>query len=228
MSQPRLTDSTEELERETLAVVQAHVHLIDRALDAVVYADGRLADEVAATAVDSKRDCQRVQEDVMSALGHHPAPQELQVLAALLQIVRGAERMSAQCLKIATIIPDVAGGKTAAIFSDLVDPAARVSISEVWLAKQSFANRDVDLAHEVLRADVELRRRSREIYRAALQPGGADGVSPVSMAAFLAASYLERIGDIAIDLAEQTVIVVNGLFREITDVAAPHEAAATV
>jgi phosphate uptake regulator len=227
MSLSTVTDSAEDLERQTLAVVQTLVHLLDRALDAIVYADGRLADEVVATAADRKRECQRVQEGVMSALGHHPAAREAQMLAALLQIVRGAERISGQCLKIATIVPDIAGGKTSAIFSDLVDPAARVSISEVWLAKQSFATRDVDLAHEVLRADVELRRRSREIYRAALQTDGADGVSPVSMAAFLAASYLERIGDIAIDLAEQTVIVVNGLFREV-DVPAPEHAPAIV
>ena len=48
------------------------------------------------------------------------------------------------------------------------------------------------------------------------------------MAAFLAASYLERIGDIAIDLAEQTVIVVDGLFREVADVPAPQPAPAIV
>jgi phosphate uptake regulator len=228
MSQSELTDTAEELERQTLAVVQALVHLLDRALDAVVFADGRVADQVVAASADRKRECQRVQESVMSALGHHPGARELQMLAALLQIVRGAERLSGQCLKLATIVPDVAGGKTSAIFSDLVDPAARVSVSEVWLAKQSFATRDVDLAHEALRVDVELRRRSREIYRAVLQPAGADGVSPVSMAAFVATTYLERIGDIAVDLAEQTVIVVNGLFREVGDVPAPQRAPAPV
>jgi phosphate uptake regulator len=217
-----------DLERQTLAVVQRLVHLLDRALDAVVFGDGRLADEVVASAADRKHECLRAQEGVMSALGDHPSAGELQMLAALLQIVHGAERISAQCLKIATIVPDVAGGRTSAIFCDLVEPAARVSVSEVWLAKQSFATRDVDLAHEVARADTELRRRSREIYRAALAPADGDAVSPISMAAFLAATYLERIGDIAVDLAEQTVIVVNGLFREVDDVPAPQHAPATV
>jgi phosphate uptake regulator len=228
MNQSEPSETVAELEREALAVVQALVHLLDRALDGIVYGDSRLADEVVAAASERKRECQRVQEGVMSALGCHPAPGELPMLAALLQIVRGAERISGQCLKIATIVPDVAGGKTSAIFCELVDPAARVSVSEVWLAKQSFATRDVDMAHEVVRADVELRRRSRQIYRAALEPAGADVVSPTSMAAFLAASYLERIGDIAIDLAEQTVIVVNGLFREVADVLTQQPAPATV
>jgi phosphate uptake regulator len=218
----------DDLERQTLALARALVHLLDRALDAIVFGDGRLADQVVAAAGERERECQRLQEGVMSALGDHPSAGELQILAALLQVVRGAERISAQCLKIATIVPDVAGGRTSAIFRDLVDPAARVSVSELWLAEQSFAKRDVDLAHEVARADVELRRRSREIYRAALEPADGDMVSPVSMAAFLATSYLERIGDIAVDLAEQTVIVVNGLFREVDDVPAPQPAPARV
>jgi phosphate uptake regulator len=228
MNRLMVSDAAEDLERETLALVQRLVHLLDRALDAVVFGDDRLADEVVASAADRKHECLRVREGVMSALGDHPSAAELQILAALLQIVHGAERISAQCLKIATIVPDVAGGRTSAIFCDLVDPAARVSVSEVWLAKQSFATRDVDLAHEVARADTELRRRTREIYRVALEPEDGDVVSPISMAAFLAASYLERIGDIAVDLAEQTVIVVNGLFREVDDVPAPQPAPATV
>ena len=228
MNRFEVSAAAEDLERQALALVQRLVHLLDRALDAVVFGDGPLADEVVASATDRKHECIRVQEAVMSALGDHPSAGELQMLAALLQIVHGAERISAQCLKIATIVPDVAGGRTSAIFCDLVGPAARVSVSEVWLAKQSFATRDVDLAHEVARADTELRRRSREIYRAALGPADGDMVSPVSMAAFLAASYLERIGDIAVDLAEQTVIVVNGLFREVDDVPDPQPAPASV
>jgi phosphate transport system protein len=228
MNRFEVSATAEDLERQTLALVQRLVHLLDQALDAVVLCDARLADGVVASATDRKHECIRVQEGVMSALGDHPSAAELQMLAALLQIVHGAERLSAQCLKIATIVPDVAGGRTSAIFSDLVGPAARVSVSEVWLAKESFANRDVDLAHEVARTDTELRRRSREIYRVALTPADGDVVSPISMAAFLAASYLERIGDIAVDLAEQTVIVVNGLFREVDEVPAAQHAPATV
>jgi phosphate uptake regulator len=228
MNRFEVSAAAEDLERQTLALVQRLVHLLDRALDAVVFGDGRLADEVVGGATDRKHECMRVQEGVMSALGDHPSAGELQILAALLQIVHGAERISAQCLKIATIVPDVAGGRTSAIFRDLVDPAARVAVSELWLAKQSFATRDVDLAHEVARADTELRRRSREIYRAVLTPADSDVVSPISMAAFLAASYLERIGDIAVDLAEQTVIVVSGLFREVDDVPESQRAPASV
>jgi phosphate uptake regulator len=224
MSQSEVIETAHDLERHTLATVQALVHQLDRAADAVVYGDRRLADEVVVTTSARRLECQRVQEDVRSALGHHPAPGELQALAALLHIARGAERLCDECTKIAVIGPQVPDGPREAIFCDLVDPAARVSVSAVWLAKQSFATRDVDLAHEVARVDADLRRRSREIYRAAL---AADTVSRSSMAAFLATSYLERVGDIATDLAEQTVIAVTGLFWDVADPPVPDRAPAT-
>jgi phosphate uptake regulator len=225
MSQSEVAETAKDLERETLAVVQMLVHQLSRATEAMVYGDRQLADEVVATTSERRRACQRVQEDLISALGRDPGPDQLQMLAALLHIARAAERLTDQCEKIAMIVPQVADGQRGNIFWDLVDQAARVSVSAVWLAKQCFVTRDVDLAHEVARADAELRRLSREIYRTALGAAGAEVVSPASMAAFLAASYLERVGDIAIDLAEQTVILVTGLFRDVADVTPPRHAA---
>ncbi|HJS95155.1 MAG TPA: PhoU domain-containing protein [Solirubrobacteraceae bacterium] len=225
MSQSKLTETVQGLERYTLAALQALIHQLNRAADAVVYGDRQLAHEVLLTTSERRRECQRVQEDLTSALGQHPAPDELRALAALLQIARGAGRLSDECKKIAMVVPQVPDGPRGAIFIDLVDPAARVSVSAIWLAKQSFATRDVDLAHEVLRVDAELRRRSRDIYRAALV---ADPVTRSSMAAFLAANYLERVGDIATDLAEQTVIAVTGLFWDVTAVPPPDRSAATL
>jgi hypothetical protein len=223
--QSEVTETAADLERQTLAALQALVHQLNRALDAVVYGDRQLGGDVVASTKERTWQCQRVQEGVMSALGRHPAPDELQALAALLHIARGAGRLSEQCKKIAMIVPQIPDGQRGPIFGDLVDPAARLSVSAVWLAKQSFATRDLELAHEVVRADAQLRRQSQEIYRAAL---AADMVSASSMAAFLTASYLERVGDIAIDLAEQTVLVVAGRVHEAADVTTLHRAAVTL
>lgn len=223
--QSEVPETTADLERHTLAAVQALVHQLDRALDAVVYGDRRPADAVVASTRERTWECQRAQESVLSALGRHSAPDDVQALSALLHIARGAERLSEQCKKIAMIVREVPDGERGPIFCDLVDPAARVAVSAVWLAKQSFATRDVELAHEVERADAQLRRQSQEIYREAL---AADTVSASSMAAFLAASYLERIGDIAIDLAEQTVIVVASRLRDVADATSRQRAAATL
>ncbi|HET6869344.1 MAG TPA: PhoU domain-containing protein [Solirubrobacteraceae bacterium] len=221
--QSEVTETAGDLERQTLIALQALVHQLNRALDAVVYGDRQLADGVVASSRERTWECQRVQEGVMSALGRHPSPDELQALAALLHIARGAGRLSEHCKKIAMIVPRVPDAQRGPIFCDLVDPAARVAVSAVWLAKQSFATRDIELAHEVVRADAQLKRQSQEIYRAAL---AADRLSASSMAAFLAASYLERIGDIAVDLAEQTVIVVAGhIPHDVSDVTTPRRTA---
>jgi len=224
--QSEVTETAEDLERQTLIAVQALVHQLNRALDAVVYGDRQLADGVVASTRERTWDCQRAQEGVMSALGRHPSGAELQTLAALLHIARGAGRLSEHCKKIAMIVPQIPNGQRGPIFCDLVDPAARVAVSAVWLAKQSFAARDIELAHEVVRADAQLKRQCQEIYRAAL---AADRLSASSMAAFLVASYLERVGDLAIDLAEQTVIVVAGCVTpDVSDVTTPRRTAVSL
>ena len=130
------------------------IRIINRALDAVVYGDRQLGEDVVASTQERTWQCQRVQEGVMSALGRHPAPDELQALAALLHIARSAGRLSEQCKKIAMIVPQVPDGQRGPIFGDLVDPAARVSVSAVWLAKQSFATRDLELAHDGLQLNL--------------------------------------------------------------------------
>ncbi|MGN6872364.1 MAG: phosphate signaling complex PhoU family protein [Solirubrobacteraceae bacterium] len=224
MSQSEVTETAEDLERHTLVALQALVHQLNRALDAVVYRDQQLADEVVASTKERVWECQRVQEGVMSALGRHPPGDVLQVLAALLHTARGAGRLSEHCRKIAMIVPQVPDGPRAPIFGDLVEPAARLSVSAIWLAKQSFATRDIELAHEVVRADAQLRRQCEGIYRAL----AADMLSASSMAAFLAASYLERVGDIAIDIGEQTVIVVAGQFHDVADATTPDRARVTL
>lgn len=223
--QSEVTETAADLERQTLVALQALVHQLNRALDAVVHGDRQLADGVVASTRERTWECQRVQEGVMSALGRHPSGDALQELAALLHIARGAGRLSEQCKKLALIAAQLPDGQRGPIFCDLVDPAARVSVSAIWLAKQSFAARDIEVAHEVVRTDAQLRRQSQEIYRAAL---AADMVNASSMAAFLAASYLERVGDIAIDIAEQTVIVVAGRPHDVADVTTPHRAAVTL
>ncbi|MGN6872881.1 MAG: PhoU domain-containing protein, partial [Solirubrobacteraceae bacterium] len=48
-----------------------------------------------------------------------------------------------------------------------------------------------------------------------------------AMFMILVARCLERIGDNTVDIAEQTVFVVTGLFREFADASTPPEAAPT-
>ena len=60
----------------------------------------------------------------------------------------------------------------------------------------------------------ELARRSGVIFRRAVELADSAPVREWAMTMLLAGSYVERVSDTAVDIAEQTVVVVNGLFRE--------------
>jgi phosphate uptake regulator len=147
------------------------------------------------------------------------------MLASLLHALRGSLRIRGQCVSMVKLVPTgMPAGPESTALLELVESAAALSISGVWLARAALASRDVELAHEVVRLDAELTRRSGVIFRRALEVAEEPGVRPWAIAMLLVGSYAERVSDAAVDIAEQTVIVVNGLFREVAETdALPHE-----
>ncbi|MGI8805587.1 MAG: PhoU domain-containing protein, partial [Thermoleophilaceae bacterium] len=81
--------------------------------------------------------------------------------------------------------------------------------------------RDVALAEDLPRQDEQINRLNREVFRLALDVGDDADTREWAMTMLLVARALERIGDNAVDIGEQTAFVVTGLFREFTDASHP-------
>jgi phosphate transport system protein len=89
--------------------------------------------------------------------------------------------------------------------------------SEVLQAKTAFAGRDVELAEDLVRRDREINAIQRDIFRRAIEIGDHADIREWAMTIILIARCIERIGDNAVDIGEQTAFVVTGLFREFSD-----------
>ena len=87
--------------------------------------------------------------------------------------------------------------------------------------RQAFADRDVELARELARDDEEINRLNRQIFRRAVDIGDDPELREWAMLMILVARALERVGDNTVDVAEQVVFVVTGLFREMADAPTP-------
>jgi phosphate transport system protein len=83
--------------------------------------------------------------------------------------------------------------------------------------KRAFADRDIELAEDLVRQDREINRINRDIFRIAIEIGDDPDTREWAMIMTLVARCLERIGDNAVDIGEQTAFVVTGLFREFSD-----------
>jgi phosphate transport system protein len=88
-------------------------------------------------------------------------------------------------------------------------------------AKRAFADRDVELAHDLVRQDDVVDNLNRECFRLALEIGDDTDRREWAMTMLLGARAIERIGDNAVDIGEQVAFVVTGLFREFEDASHP-------
>jgi phosphate transport system protein len=82
----------------------------------------------------------------------------------------------------------------------------------------------VDLAADLVRQDEIVNRLNRECFRLAIEIGDDPDTREWAMHMMLVARWIERIGDNAVDIGEQTAFVVTGLFREFTDASHPEMA----
>ena len=79
----------------------------------------------------------------------------------------------------------------------------------------------VALAEDLVVRDETINRLQRECFRLAIEIGDNIDRREWAMTMLLVARALERIGDNAVDIGEQTAFVVTGLFREFTDASHP-------
>ena len=81
-------------------------------------------------------------------------------------------------------------------------------------AEEAFDTRDVAVARDLVSRDGEINRLDREVFIRAVEVGGNLEVREWAMFMILVARCLERIAENAVNIAEETVFVVIGLFRE--------------
>ena len=147
---------------------------------------------------------------------------DLRVIAALIHLIKHVERMGDQCVNIAKIIPlDGYEPPANADVEACLERMGEQARSQVSQAKQAFASRDVSRAQDLVRQDEEINRLNREVFRTATEIGDDPDVREWAMHMMLVARCLERIGDNAVDIVEQTAFIVTGLFREFTDASHP-------
>src|SRR5690242_9361303 len=212
-------EALKDLERQTLGGMDLVLQQLDRALEAVSYQDVELAAMVVAD--DDRIDGRylEVHQGILSLLARQsPVAGDLRIVAALLHTIRCVERMGDQCVNMAKLVP--LSGYEAPKDKDIVDALERMgqlARSQVSQAKVAFASRNVDLAQDLVRQDAEINRLNREIFKRAVDVGEDLDLREWAMFMILAARCLERVGDNTVDIAEQVVFVVTGLFREFAD-----------
>jgi phosphate transport system protein len=211
------------LEEQALGGLDMVVTALDRALETVQHQDVELASMVISD--DDRIDGRylEVHQGVLSLLAlQAPVAGDLRVVAAVLHIIKNMERMGDQCVNMAKLVP-LAGHDPPAderILSHIQQMGEQAR-QQVIQAKQAFGRRNVEQAQDLVRQDDKIDRLNREVFRIALEIGDDPDTREWAMHMMLVARCIERIGDNAVDIGEQTAFIVTGLFREFEDASHP-------
>jgi phosphate transport system protein len=212
-----------DLEASALGGIDLVIGQLDRALESVLHQDVELASFVIAD--DDRLDGRylEVNQGILSLLAlQAPVAGDLRVLAALLHVIKHVERMGDQCVNIAKLVP--LAGHEPPVREEVLEKIRQMgqfARSETLQCKAAFATRDVELARDLVRQDRDINRLNREIFQLALNIGEDADTREWAMHMVLVARALERVGDNAVDIGEQTAFVVTGLFREFSDSSHP-------
>jgi phosphate transport system protein len=215
------------LERSALGGLELVASALDRALETIQNQDVELASMVIAD--DDRIDGRylEVHQGILSLLAlQAPVAGDLRVLAALLHVIKHVERMGDQCVNMAKLVP-LAGHQPPADprMLELIQRMGDQARRQVVQCGQAFERRDVEMAEDLVRQDDEIDRLNREVFHTALELGDDADRREWAMHMMLVGRCIERIGDNAVDIGEQTAFVVTGLFREFEDASHPVAAA---
>ncbi len=188
------------------------------ALNALVHQDEELADEVIAFDDEVDERYLAIHQGIEQLLARQtPVAVDLRLVLAVLHINLGLERMADLCVTIAKLTKLTADLEHDETLIDAFDEMASRGEEMIRLAMRSFADRDLPGAESLVDLDELIDRANRRVVSHVLQVENDPEIREWGLRMIIVSRCLERIGDHAVDIGEQTAYLVTGEFREFTD-----------
>ncbi len=209
-----------QLEDSLLTEGELVVRSLRAAAQALDEEDAELANEV--IAFDDEVDARyfAIQEGIQSLLARQtPVASDLRLVLAILHVNLHLERMADYCTTIAKLtklVRETAGDRR--ILEALAEMAER-SEQMIRVALESFHARDLARAESLVELDELIDRANRRTVEHVLELSAEQREWGLRM--LVVSRCLERVGDHAVDIGEQTAYLVTGEFREFTDASHP-------
>lgn len=210
--------SLQALEADLQELGSVALQAVRGALNALESHDVELCDEVVAFDDEVDRRYHRIERAVEEIIAQQaPVAGDLRLVLALLHDAIHLERIGDQSVTIAKLTrlaadleasPELVGG--------LLEMGERAQ-EMVRVALDSLAARDVELAHTLPELDELVDRTNRRVVDGVLALASSSDTHEWGLRMIVVARCIERIGDNAVDMGEQTAFLVTGDFREFSD-----------
>lgn len=200
------------LEQTVLGVVDRAQQMVEMAVEAVTKSDLDLAGRVIALDDDIDETYFSVHHEWTRLMARYqPMGSDLRRLTVLLHLNMTFERMGDQCVNIAKIaqfnegLPAVERiCEQVTEMGDLVRPMIRTAI-------EAYIRRDLDEARLLPAMDQPVDRLNANMYKETVAVAANTDMLEWATKMLMVARALERIGDQAVDFAEQTAYLITGV-----------------
>jgi phosphate transport system protein len=192
------------------------------ALNALGQRDVELADEVIAFDDDVDRRYVQIEEAIQSLLARQtPVATDLRLVLAMLHMNLHLERMADYCVTIAKLTKLVADVEGDPMLLQSLEEMGERAEEMIRVALDSFANRDLEGAESLVDLDELIDRSNRRFVERVVEIVAEPGLREWVLRMVIVSRTLERIGDHAVDIGEQTAFLLTAEFREFTDASHP-------
>jgi phosphate transport system protein len=203
---------------------QLVLRVLRGALNALAQGDVELADDVIAFDDDVDRHYLQIEEGIESLLARQtPVAIDLRLVLAMLHTNLHLERMADYCVTIAKLTKLVADVEGDPMLLQSLEEMGERAEEMIRVALDAFADRDLAAAESLVDLDELIDRSNRRFVDRVLEIVGDPGMREWVLRMVLVSRTLERIGDHAVDIGEQTAYLLTAEFREFTDASHPEQ-----
>jgi phosphate transport system protein len=208
------------------SLLQSESDLVMRSLRAVLAAlteaDGYLADEVIRFDDEVDSAYLQIEQGIQNLLARQtPVASDLRLVLAILHVNLHLERMADYCVTIAKLVKLTESlPQVRALLDAFAEMGSRTE-EMIRVAVDSFAARDVARAESLVDLDELIDRANRHAVEQVFAIADDLDARRWGLRMLIVSRCLERIGDHAVDIGEQTAYLVTGEFREYTDASRP-------
>ena len=195
------------------------------ALNALAQYDVELANEVISFDDEIDASYANVERGIESLLARQtPVAVDLRLVLAMLHINLHLERMGDYCVTIAKLMKLADGLPEQPRLIEGIEEMGDRCEEMTRVALDSFAARDIEAASSLVDLDELIDRVNRSASERILDLAGDPSAHEWGLRMLLISRCLERVGDHAVDIGEQTAYLISGEFREFTDASRPESA----
>jgi len=195
---------------------------IHGAVRALQERDVELADEVIAFDDEIDGLFLGIEESIRSLLAlQAPVARDLRLLLAMLHINLLLERTADGCVTVAKLTQLVADADPDPALVEVLTEMGERAEEMLRVALDSFSKRDLQGAESLVDLDELIDRSNRRFVERLVDVMSEPELREWGLRMVVVARTIERIGDRAVDIGEQTAYLITSEFREFTDASHP-------